>query len=115
MAGPSQNFWTTFQASAVRMHRRSRAGPFQPSRYTQMKLLLDECLPRKLKFFFSERGHHCTTVREAGFGSKENGELLALAESNYDVLVTIDKNIRHQQNMTGRHIAILIIRAPSND
>jgi predicted nuclease of predicted toxin-antitoxin system len=80
-----------------------------------MKLLLDECLPRKLKFFFSERGHHCTTVREAGFGSKENGELLALAEGNYDVLVTIDKNIRHQQNMTGRHIAILIIRAPSND
>jgi len=70
-----------------------------------MKLLLDECLPRKLKFFFSERGHHCTTVREAGFGSKENGELLALAEGNYDVLVTIDKNIRHQQNMTGRHIA----------
>jgi predicted nuclease of predicted toxin-antitoxin system len=80
-----------------------------------MKLLLDECLPRKLKFFFSERGHHCTTVREAGFGSKENGELLALAEGNYDVLVTIDKNIRHQQNMSGRHIAILIIRAPSND
>jgi len=73
-----------------------------------MKLLLDECLPHKLKFLFSEQGHNCTTVREAGFGSKENGELLALAEGNYDVLVTIDKNIRHQQNMTGR-------RAPSND
>jgi hypothetical protein len=40
-----------------------------------MNLLLDECLPRKLKFLFS--GHQCTTVREAGFGSKENGELLA--------------------------------------
>src|SRR5205807_4396502 len=80
-----------------------------------MTLLLDECLPRKLKFFFSERGHHCTTVREAGFGSKENGELLALAEGNYDVLITIDKNIRYQQNMADRRIAILIIRAPSND
>jgi predicted nuclease of predicted toxin-antitoxin system len=56
-----------------------------------MKLLLDECLPRKLKSFFSQSGHHCTTVREAGFGSKENGELLAMAEGNYDVLVTIDK------------------------
>jgi predicted nuclease of predicted toxin-antitoxin system len=80
-----------------------------------MKLLLDECLPRKLKSFFSQAGHLCTTVREAGFGSKENGELLALAEGNYDVLVTIDKNIRHQQNMVGRRIAILIIRVPSND
>ena len=78
-----------------------------------MNLLLDECLPRKLKFLFS--GHQCTTVREAGFGSKENGELLALAEGDYDVLITIDKNIRHQQNMTGRRIAILIIRASSND
>ena len=36
-----------------------------------MNLLLDECLPRKLKFLFS--GYQCTTVREAGFGSKENG------------------------------------------
>ncbi len=54
-------------------------------------------------------------MHEAGFGSKENSELLALAEGSYDVLVTIDKNIRYQQNMTGRRIAILIIRAPSND
>jgi predicted nuclease of predicted toxin-antitoxin system len=54
-----------------------------------MNLLLDECLPRKLKFLFS--GYQCTTVREAGFGSKENGELLALAEGDYDVLITIDK------------------------
>jgi predicted nuclease of predicted toxin-antitoxin system len=40
-----------------------------------MKLLLDECLPRKVKFLFSGSGHHCETVREAGFGGKENGEL----------------------------------------
>jgi hypothetical protein len=46
---------------------------------------------------------------------KENGELLALAEGHFDVLVTIDRNIRYQQNMTGRNIAILIIRAASND
>ena len=78
-----------------------------------MNLLLDECLPRKLKFLFP--GHQCTTVREAGFGSKENGELLALAEGSYDVLITIDKNIRYQQHMTGRRIAIMIIRAYSND
>ena len=60
-------------------------------------------------------GHECTTVQEAGFGSKENGELLALAEGIFDVLVTIDKNIKYQQSMTGRNISILIIRAKTND
>lgn len=60
-----------------------------------MKLLLDECLPRKLKFRFGAEGFTCETVREAGLGSKENGELLDAAEGKYDVLITIDKNIRH--------------------
>ena len=50
-----------------------------------------------------------------GFSGKENAELLALAEGHSDVLVTIDKNIRYQQNMTGRNIAILITRPVSND
>lgn len=80
-----------------------------------MKLLLDECVPRKLKFMFVAAGHRCETVRDAGFGGKTNGELLTLAESRFDVLVTIDKNIRHQQNLAGRNIAVLILRAPSND
>lgn len=80
-----------------------------------MKLLLDECLPRKLKFLLAQHGHECTTAREAGLGSKENGELIRLAEGRFDVLVTIDKNIRYQQNIRGRKIAILIIRAASND
>ena len=80
-----------------------------------MKLLLDECLPRKLKFIFVNHGHDCVTAQEAGFSGKENGELLALAEGNFEVLITIDKNIRYQQNINGRNIAILIIRTPSND
>jgi predicted nuclease of predicted toxin-antitoxin system len=80
-----------------------------------MRLLIDECLPRKLKFLFAEGGHDCETVRDAGFSSKENGELLALANRRFDVLITIDKNIRHQQSLVGLHIAILIIRAASND
>lgn len=80
-----------------------------------MRLLLDECLPGKTKFLFAEHGHGCITVREAGFGSKANGELIALAEGVFDVLVTIDRNIRYQQNISGRNLAILVIRAPSND
>ena len=80
-----------------------------------MKLLLDECLPRRAKFFFAEAGHECETVRDAGFSGKENGESIGLAEKEFEVLITIDKNIPHQQNITGRKIAILIIRAASND
>ena len=56
-----------------------------------MKLLLDECVPRKLKSAFLEYGHECHTVREVGLGSKTNGELLALAEHHFDVLITLDK------------------------
>lgn len=66
-----------------------------------MKLLLDECVPRKIKFLFAAEGMFCETVRDAGWSGKENGELLSLAEKNYDVLVTIDRNIRHQQNLLG--------------
>jgi predicted nuclease of predicted toxin-antitoxin system len=80
-----------------------------------MKLLLDEGLPRRVKYLFTEAGHECETVRDAGFSGKENGELLTLAEKNFNVFVTIDKNIRYQQNLTGRNIAIVIIRATSND
>jgi predicted nuclease of predicted toxin-antitoxin system len=80
-----------------------------------MKLLFDEYVPRKVKFLFADCGHECETVRGAGFSGKENGELLALAEGHFDVLVTIDKNIRYQQNMTGRNISVLIVRPASND
>ncbi len=63
----------------------------------------------------SASGHDCVTVREAGFSGKKNGELLRLAEPTFDVLVTLDKGIRYQQNLTGRKIAVLIIGAKSND
>ncbi len=80
-----------------------------------MRLLIDECLPNRVKFLFVEAGHDCQTVREAGFSGKENGELLAVADKKFDVLLTIDKNIRHQQNLAGKKIAVLIIRSISSD
>jgi predicted nuclease of predicted toxin-antitoxin system len=80
-----------------------------------MRLLIDECLPRKVKSLFAEGGHECETVRDEGFGGKENGELLALADKSFDVLITIDKNIRYQQNVTRRNVAIVVIRPASND
>ena len=80
-----------------------------------MRVLVDECVPKRVKFLLAEAGHDCQTVPEAGFSGKENGELLALAEEKFDILLTVDKNIRYQQNIAGRKIAILIIRAASSD
>jgi predicted nuclease of predicted toxin-antitoxin system len=80
-----------------------------------MKVLLDECVPRKLKYVFIGAGHICETVTELGLSGKKNGELLAIADPDYDVLVTVDKSIRHQQNLKVRNIALLVIRADSNE
>lgn len=79
-----------------------------------MRLLIDECLPRKVKFLFAEAGLACETVREAGSSRKENGELLALADKESDVFVTIDRNIPFQQNLDGKKKAILIICTASS-
>ena len=79
-----------------------------------MKILVDECLPAALKETLTALGHECETVRRAGYGSKKNGELLSLAEGQWDVLLTRDRNIKYQQNMAGRNISILILCAKSN-
>jgi predicted nuclease of predicted toxin-antitoxin system len=79
-----------------------------------MKILIDECLPDELKDSVTSMGHECQTVRRAGYGSKKNGELLMLAEGLWDVLLTSDRNIKYQQNMIGRSMSILILRAKSN-
>jgi predicted nuclease of predicted toxin-antitoxin system len=79
-----------------------------------MKVLIDECAPRALKSFLSKHGHESLTVQEAGWSGKENGELLAIAETEFDALITLDTNLRYQQNLAGRRIAIVIIRARSN-
>ncbi len=50
-----------------------------------MRLLLDECVPHRFKSSLSTGEHQCTTVPEAGFAGKTNGELLALAETEFDV------------------------------
>jgi len=80
-----------------------------------MRLLFDECVSRLLKAGFAGHGHECFTVPEVGLAGRKNGELLTLAEGKFDVFVTIDKNIRYQQNLSGRKIAILIIRARSSE
>lgn len=75
-----------------------------------MRLLLDECIPRKLKNHLT--GYRCQTEPEAGFAGKTNGELLNLAENEgFDVSITLDKGISYQQNLAPRHLAVILIRS----
>jgi predicted nuclease of predicted toxin-antitoxin system len=79
-----------------------------------MKVLIDECAPRALKQALAVDGYECLTVQEAGWSGKVNGELLDLAETEFDALVTLDTNLSYQQNLSGRKIAIVVLRARSN-
>ena len=78
-----------------------------------MNLLLDECIDRR---FVRELGieHLIKTVPQRGWAGIKNGELLKLAETEFDVLITVDRNLAFQQNLSNFHIAVLILRAPSN-
>jgi hypothetical protein len=77
-----------------------------------VKLLLDECVTRHLKREFAD--HEVQTVEEAGFKGLENGNLLRAASGVYDVLITVDRNLPYQQNLTGLEIAVLILSAKRN-
>lgn len=79
-----------------------------------MKVLIDECLPVSLKAPLVAYGFECDTVRDAVLAGKKNGELLTLAERLWDVLLTGDSNVKFQQNVAGRKIAILVMRGKSN-
>lgn len=75
-----------------------------------MRILLDECTPRVVKKRLP--GLDIRTVQEMGWSGLKNGELLAAVEGQFDVFITTDKNLRHQQNLTGRKFSVLLL--PSN-
>lgn len=78
-----------------------------------MRVLLDECLPRKLKSELP--GHEVFTVPEMGWAGIKNGALLRIAAERFDVLITTDQNIEHQQNLTDLELSIVVLIAISND
>ncbi len=77
-----------------------------------MKVLLDECVPRKLRRELPE--HEVLTVTERGWSGIKNGNLLALAAPEFDVFLTIDQNIKYQQNLKNFSIGIIILIARNN-
>jgi len=78
-----------------------------------MRILLDECLPRKLKLDLPN--HFVQTVPEAGWAGKQNGDLLRLAEKSFDVLLTNDQNMEHQQHLKQFDLAYIVLVASTND
>ncbi|HOW59356.1 MAG TPA: DUF5615 family PIN-like protein [Candidatus Omnitrophota bacterium] len=77
-----------------------------------MRLLLDECLPRALKKEF--RGFQVVTVPEAGWAGKKNGELLRLAEKEFDVFITLDQNLQFQQNLSRSTMTVILLSVKNN-
>lgn len=77
-----------------------------------MRVLLDECLDQRLASEIA--GHEVKTVPEVGWANLKNGELLTLAQVDYDVFITVDRNLPYQQNLPKYKIAVVVLRAKSN-
>jgi hypothetical protein len=76
-----------------------------------MLVLFDHSTPAPLTSYLI--GHTVTEARDRGWDRLSNGDLLAEAErAGFDVLLTADKNIRHQQNLSGRRLAIVVLSTP---
>ncbi len=76
-----------------------------------MKILFDQGTPAPLRHHFTE--HVVTIAYDLGWGNLANGDLLNAAEGAFDAMITTDKNLRYQQNMSGRTIAILVLPTTS--
>lgn len=79
-----------------------------------MRLLLDECVPARLARALP--AHSVVTVVQAGWSGVKNGTLLALAAaSGFDALITVDKNLRYQQNPEALAVRVVVLDAVSNE
>lgn len=72
-----------------------------------MRILFDQGTPAPLRHAL--KNHDVETVYEVGWAKLSNGELLLQAESQYELFITTDQNLRYQQNLTGRQLAILVL------
>lgn len=77
-----------------------------------MRVLIDECVDRRLAAKLL--GHEVSTVPQAGWAAINNGQLLALAEKQFDVFLTVDRNLSFQQHLPRFEIAVVVVRASTN-
>jgi uncharacterized protein (DUF433 family) len=102
------------QAEAVLRHAENSlaaAWGLKPAPASCMKILFDQGTPAPLRDALT--GHSVTTVYEQGWDQLANGDLLRVAEAAFDAFVTTDQNLRYQQNLTGRKLAILVLPTTS--
>jgi hypothetical protein len=76
-----------------------------------LRIVLDQGTPVPLRRGLA--GHAVSTAFEMGWAELGNGELLNLAEASFDVLITTDQNLRYQQNLSARRLAILVLPTTS--
>lgn len=77
-----------------------------------MRIFLDECVDRRLARDLI--GHEVKTAHEMGWTSIINGQLLALAAEQFDLFLTVDRNLAFQQNLVSFSIAVVVLRAKTN-
>jgi predicted nuclease of predicted toxin-antitoxin system len=77
-----------------------------------VKILLDHNIDWRLKRHLPD--HEVRSTKEMRWERLTNGQLLSQAEGQFDVLLTVDRNIKHQQNLVGRQIAIVVLVAVNN-
>lgn len=76
-----------------------------------MRILIDECLNWRLSRALT--GHYAVSAQKKGWGGIKNGALLALAEKEFDVFITGDRNLSFQQDVARFHIAVVVLHAAS--
>jgi hypothetical protein len=81
-----------------------------------IRILLDECLPKKLKYRIEELDpkFFVKTTPEQGWAGFMNGELLAVAEKEFDVFITSDKNLSFQQSVSTSSVQVILLKARTN-
>jgi hypothetical protein len=77
-----------------------------------MRIVIDECVDPRVKTLCGD--HTVATVHERGWDSLEDGPLLMLAQDEFDVLVTIDGGLEHQQDLAKFQIGVIVVHVPKN-
>lgn len=77
-----------------------------------MRLLLDECVDQRLRAEL--HGHQVKTVAEMGWSNFKDGELLSVAQHEFDTLITVDRKLPYQQHLPKFRLAVMILHARTN-
>lgn len=77
-----------------------------------MKIFLDHYVPKRLLHLLTE--HEVRTAYQMGWAAKKNGELLKLVEGEFEVFLTVDRNLRYQQNFASSQLTVIVLIAASN-